>query len=422
MNLDLASVKIKSNFIYIISWFFTCSVMLNHFTNQNNDYLVFHKAGSQLLAGVNPWDFSGDTQAMWLYGPVTLLYNTGLSILPIQVGLTLIRILTLLSILIIAFFLANNVLQVNPFILAIFFMLSYPVRACLEYGRTDVIIALITLRLLYRLSEPRNFPNLYILTFYSALILDYKPHLAIPILGILLIHGFRKVIIILFSIYLMVFAYFYLIYKINFLESWYSSIRIRQPGASKTADQISLSSLTSDRIGIVFFVLACILILLQLIHMRYLKNNFKDTFTNYLSVMLFFITFGIFLHPTDVFLHIIMCLCLVQKSYTLVNIFCLGCFLVWSPNIHINIVLMVLNFACFYKLNLNNFRSKPKFIFALFVPLTLYTVLVLLEPNQEEPARRFLQYLSLLFVTLLSAKSNLLLNKNTFHMIKAWKA
>ena len=156
--------------------------------------------------------------------------------------------------------------------------------------------------------------------------------------------------------------------------------------------------------------------------MRYFKNNFKDTFINYLSVMLLFITFGIFLHPTDVFLHIIMCLCLVQKSYTLVNIFCLGCFLVWSPNIHINIVLIVLNFACFYKLNLNNFRSKPKFIFALFVPLTLYTVLVLLEPNQEEPARRFLQYLSLLFVTYLSAKSNLLLNKNTFNMIKAWKA
>ena len=395
--------------------------MLNHFTNQNNDYLVFHKAGSQLLAGLNPWEFSGDNQAMWLYGPVTLLYNAGLSILPIQVSLTVIRVLTLLSILIIAFILSNNVLRVNPFVLAIFFMFSYPVRACLEYGRTDIIMALITLKLLYRLSEPRNFPNLYILTFYSLFVLDYKPHLAIPILGILLIHGFRKVFVILSIIYLTVFAYFYLIYKINFLESWYNSIRIRQPGASKMADQISLSSLTSERIGLIFFILSCVLILFQLIHVRYYKNSFKDTFISDLSVMLLFITFGIFLHPTDVFLYVIMCLCLVRNGSTFVNIFCLGCFLVWSPNLYINAVLVVLNFACFYKLNLNDFRSKPEFMFALFVPLALYTVLVLLDPNQEELARRLLQYLSLLFVTYLSTRSNLLLNKNTFNKIKSWK-
>ena len=107
---------------------------------------------------------------------------------------------------------------------------------------------------------------------------------------------------------------------------------------------------------------------------------------------------------------------------TVVNIFCLGCFLVWSPNIHVNVVLVVLNFACFYVLDLMDFRLKPKYMLTLFVPLTLYTVLVLMDPSQEELARRFLQYISLLFVTCLSASSNLLLNKNTFNMIKTWKS
>lgn len=422
INFDSYSLKIKTNLIYAFSWIFVCGVMLNHFTNQNNDYLVFHNAGSQLLAGINPWDYSGDKHAMWLYGPITLIYNSGLSILPIQASLTLIRVITLLSTLMIAFFISNKLLRINPFILAIFLMFSYPVRACLEYGRTDIIITLITLRLLYELSESRNFSNVYILTFFSVLVLDYKPHLAIPILGILVIHGFKKVLFISLIIYLTIFVFFYSIYEINFLESWYRAIRIRQVDATKTTDQLSFSSLISERIGTVIFVLVCFLIVVQLIHMRYIKYIFKNVFASYLSIMLLFITFGIFLHPTDVFLHVIICLFLVRNNASLVNIFCLGCFLVWSPNIYVNVVLVVLNFACFYILDLMDFRLKTKYMLTLFVPLSLYTVLVLIDPSQEELARRFLQYISLLFVTCLSASSNLLLNKNTFNMIKTWKS
>jgi hypothetical protein len=396
--------------------------MFNHFTNQNNDFLVFHKAGSQLLAGLNPWDYSGDKQAMWLYGPITLLYNSALSILPIQASLMLIRVITLLSTLIIAFFISNKLLRINPFILAIFLMFSYPVRACLEYGRTDIIIALITLKLLYELSKPRNFSNVYILTFFSVLVLDYKPHLAIPILGVLVILGFKKVLFILTIIYLIIFALFYLIYEINFLESWYSAIRTRQVDVAKATDQLSFSSLISERIGTVIFILVCFLIILQLIHMRYIEYMFKNVFLSYLSILLLFITFGIFLHPTDVFLHVVTCLFLVRNNASLVNVFCLGCFLVWSPNISVNLALVVLNFVCFYTLDLMDFRLKLKYMLALFMPLTFYTVFLLIDPNQEEQVRRFLQYISLLFITCLSARGNLLLNKNTFNMIKAWKS
>ena len=270
-----------------------------HFTNQNNDYPVFVKAGSDFLSRQDPWAEFTNPAAMYLNGPSTLPIYAIFSIFPMQFSILMLRILNLaLTALVVARFSAYKSNLLRSAIISIVF-LSSPFRASMEYGQFAIIFGLLAYVIFRRLQN--NVGSNFVTALALIILLEYKPN----IFGIMVVVALilRKYLILLRAalifISIEIFIGILLGAKIP-LVSWFNAISYRSKFTSQGEDNLSLSS----TLGLVPALLIALLIIVVFVFLRYFSNDVSSHNFFILLIGLYLLVTPL-LHPTDFFLLVL---------------------------------------------------------------------------------------------------------------------
>lgn len=151
------------------------------FQTIENDYAVYDRAGRDYLKGNNPWQFTGDVNNTYLYGPLSTIFLSLYTLFPLKLGVTLLRLMTLILLYILAFQNKDSSPLRKLGVLGLALSL-FPVRANLEYGNFTIILC----ALLWLFKPNGNLikqPLVQSIVFgvLCATSFDYKPHLFFPI-------------------------------------------------------------------------------------------------------------------------------------------------------------------------------------------------------------------------------------------------
>lgn len=388
MQSAISSTISKKSYWYLLP--VTIAVLyLFHFTNQNNDYPVFIKAGSDFLSRQDPWAEFTNPAAMYLNGPSTLPILAIFSIFPIQASILALRILNLAltALVIVRFTTYKSPLALSGIISTVF--LSSPFRASMEYGQFTIIFGLLAYLVFTRLQS--SVESNFVTALALIMLLEYKPN----IFGILVVIALilRKYLILLWAalifISIEIFMGIWLGAKIP-LASWLSAISYRSKFTSQGEDNVSLSS-TVGLIPILF--IACLIVLL-LFCTRYFPKKIASHNSLVFLIGLYLLATPL-LHPTDFYLLVLFLV--FEKKFKLDNLILLGMLMVWSPTVTGG------GFAIFIGsiaiLLLLKFHSIPgRYVFFFNIPNIVYLTLVRI--GFDEPSiRHFWQISFILFLT-----------------------
>lgn len=362
---------------------------LFHFTNQNNDYPVFMKAGSDFLSRRDPWAEFANPAAMYLNGPSTLPIYAIFSIFPMQASILALRILNLaLTAMAISRYSSLKSPLVRSALISTVF-LSSPFRATMEYGQFTIIFGLLAYLIFRRLQS--NFGSNFVTALALVLSLEYKPN----IFGILLLVALilRRYLILLWAV--VIFTSIEILIGIWIdsripLVSWLNAISYRSRFTSQSEDNVSLSS----KIGLVPMILITCLILLVLFLARYFPKKIASHNSLVFLIGLYLLVTPL-MHPTDFYLLVLFLV--FEKKFNLDSLTLLGMLMVWSPTVSGG------GFAIFFGsialLLLIKLHSLPIWYVLIFnTPNIAYLILVRL--GFDEPSiRHFWQVAFILFST-----------------------
>ena len=354
------------------------ALYLFHFTNQNNDFAVFMKAGEYFLQRVDPWSQFDNPASMYLNGPTTLPLMSIFSLLPFAVAITLLRVLNLAITFIVISkeFGLHNARNSSAFISLIF--LSSPFRSSMEYGQFTILFGVLGFVLLKRLLQNQGSD------FYTGLslllVIEYKPN----IFGMLLVIAVIKTRLKVLSFTILLFAISEIFLKTWLgqlpLLSWFNAIEYRSLYAATGED--NLSFIPELKISVVLILLVCLALFVYF-------NNSSRNLSLELSVALLsvFLLITPLLHPTD-FL-ILALLLLTRKELNLTSSLLFGLLMVWSPTMNGLMFAVIAGSASIF-IMISQKRVLLKHLICFNVPNAIYIALVrfgFFEPS----IRHFLQ-------------------------------
>jgi hypothetical protein len=373
--------------------FVSVSVLVNAtFRGLGNDFPVFYRAGIAARHLEDPWATSIDvTYAAYLNGPISSLLLGIISILGYDLALLLVRVATVAFVPILLFFL-NRRLDIFPksqfWQISTLIILSYPVRANLEYGQLFIIF--FTIAVLPRIVNKTTTTRLDIFSGITiATAVDYKPHIFLILLPLVLIN--RKVLI-GFSGTILVSALISSIMTKQFpFVVWASQILKRGQSISESSDQMSLNGIFHN-LGLHWnTTVAVSVVLISFLILRsrglFSRMNFEQK-SLYIGICI--LPFSLFVHPTDLFMYsIILSISVIQnfKSQPLVLLF-IGSGFVWSNSLYIALFLGVLTL---FILNPRNLRQWISISFLSIQPV-IFTVVAGQSLNWEMSMRHVLNF------------------------------
>jgi hypothetical protein len=393
----------KTNFIKSHFWSFVAvaltGIYLLHFTNTNNDFQIFYKAGRALLSGDDPWKVSTDPYAMYLNGPITGSILAFLSLLPLSFSIFLVRLGSLAGILV-AFTIFpdpqaishKRVAQIYSVIL-----LSFSIRSNLEYGQMVIIFSVLFFYLIRQL-ENGGTSNIRCNLGYgaiSAVLVDFKPQIFFLAVILLLIYSRFQALLMMAAIHLLFYISYVFLLKINPWTSWIAALSLRRHSMSQGDDQMSLPILltrlsSSWVIGIGAIVLVSIYVTIKSSHRGI--SFFKRDRISFLIIPLGLLATP-FLHPTDlvVVMLLVMRLSLLGRPLNSFFYLFVGCSLVWSPSLYVSAISFIVAFFCLSDSFTKMTRTKLLSVSGLMVlPLIVYLSLIQVFPEYEPAVRHWI--------------------------------
>ena len=376
---------------------------------KGNDFPIFYEA-SKLTLGLNsPWDSVSDpVYSAYLNGPMTALLISPLGLMDQDLALALVRFLSIAVVPYLVFQTSKlffptlnlNLLDRKLWLISTLVLLSFPIRANLEYGQMFLLFAALAATSL-RLANS----NSHILLFTSGLIIgiccDYKPQcfLVFSLLIcfsrlFILIGGVTSILLggLISSILTSSFPY----------ATWVEVLQKRAGGGARTGDQMHLYSLFSNAFLTTVIVVFLFITVAALTVSRWRMNSLERP--QVFSLVIFTVTFfAPWMHSTDlVFFSLYAMILFFARPLNWLNSLSIGILLVWSNNLSVS--LFVVSAALFLILISQQKTSALKFCLNIFVvtPSIVFALTVFSFPQLEESHRKWWGLLGIYLVTVFS--------------------
>lgn len=377
----------------VIFLFVSASLLVNAtLRGLGNDFPVFYRAGIAARHLQDPWATSIDeTYAAYLNGPISSALLGVISVLEYDLALLLVRIATIALVPTLLFFL-NRRLEIFPnsqfWQISTMCILSYPVRANLEYGQLFIVFFTIAaVPILY--SKTRTTKLDIFSGVAIAIAVDYKPHVFLMLLLLVL---FNREILLGFLGASFVGAVISTVITNQFpFAVWATQILKRAQSTGESSDQMGLNGIF-HHFGLswgVTLIVTAVLLSFLILRVKYLSSVMSFKLKSlYLGICV--LPFSLFVHPTDLFMYsIILSLSLMQqfKSKQLIFLF-IGSSFVWSNNLYITLVLGALTLLILNPKNLRDLVS----VLLLSIQPVIFTFVSLQSLNWEMSMRHILNF------------------------------
>jgi hypothetical protein len=379
-----------------------------------NDYQVYFESGSQVRSLKSPWNLGGNINALYLHGPISSIWMSLFTFLPQSFGLNILRIMSLLVIPLIfrtTLRVIGGVSYSNQtfWMISCLIILSFPIRASLQYGRFEILVFAVFTYLIFRIRQAESTLDFLFVGLLIGIIVDYKPHIFL-LPSILLLLIFRKLYLyigLVGSIFLGSLISVVLTNRLPYLD-WIKIILERGKGV-QTEDDSGLFSIKYG-FGIGPFIsvaLGFALILLFALKYNYLKSS--SFIRKTLAFILVYVLFLPILHPQDlIWVPVIHSVLYIR--YRVENILqywlLLGFLLVWSNSIIINIgLVMLINIIFYLVVQKIDFKLFLKISGVMFIPFVLfYSIGNFFPSSGEGHARHFIAVMSIILICWLFVK------------------
>jgi hypothetical protein len=362
------------------------------------------RAGEYFQKRENAWIKFNDPNAMYLNGSGTLLLSGLLSLLPIKYGILLLRITNILAMLAASYVISRK-LRILPFpAIFIIVLLIFPFRSAMDYGQYTILFTFLAFLLAQNIISKKSDSLLSV--FSIALLVDYKPHIFVGIL--LLIVLYKRFLLalkalgiwLLFQLFVGLWTHTVPVYE------WYLAIKRRSNFVSYGEDNLSLVSHPGS---IQFWVaMACSVFAILVLWRQ--KKFTKTGAAPLVEIFAISLILTPLLHPTDMLL--IALLLISQFDFSSTQNLLIGLFLVWSPLLSGAIFTFFFISILFIILSVLDPSIKKYTYLVLVAPYLIYLLCVRLGVN-EVSVRHFMQQLILIIVPFraLAANQKLLLQK-----------
>lgn len=379
-----------------------------------NDYQVYFESGSQVRSLKSPWNLGGNINALYLHGPISSIWMCLFTALPQSIGLNILRILSLLAVPFIfrtTFKAVGGVSYSNQtfWMISCLIILSFPIRASLQYGRFEIIVFAVFTYLIFRIRQAESTLDFLFVGLLIGIIVDYKPHVfLLPSMLLLLI--FRKLYLylgLIGSIFLGSLISIVLTNRLPYLD-WIKIIIERGKGV-EAENNLGLFSFNYG-FGISPFLsvsLGLALVLFLTLKRKLLESSsFKTKTLIFISVYLLFLPI---LHPQDlIWLPVIHGVFYMRYKVERILLYwlSLGFLLVWSNSKIINIgIVVVINIILYLFVERINLKYSLKIAGIMLIPFSLFYFFIYFFPSAGEGhARHFIAVSSMMLVILLFVK------------------
>lgn len=413
--LDRHNQKLKFRFPSIFSIFvfllFGIAELIYFTANgKGNDFPIFYEASRLTLDLNSPWESVSDpVYSAYLNGPMTALLISPLGLMNQDLALGLVRFFSITVVPYLVFqtsklFFPNLNLNLSDrtfWLISTLVLLSFPIRANLEYGQMFLLFAALAASSL-RLARSKSHVQLFLSGLLIGICCDYKPQcfLVFSLLIcfsklFILIGGVTSILLggLISSILTSSFPY----------ATWMEALQKRMGGGARTGDQMHLYSLTSNTFLTVAIVVSLFLAALVLTISNWRRNNLERQQIH--LIIIFTVTFfAPWMHSTDlVFFSICGMILYFVRPLNWLSSLSMGTFLVWSNNLVVSA--FVVSIAFFLVLNSQQITSFLKYFSNYFVaiPAVVFPMTVLFFPSLEESHRKWWGLLGVYLVTLFSA-------------------
>jgi hypothetical protein len=379
-----------------------------------NDYQVYFESGSQVRSLNSPWNLGGDINALYLHGPITSVWMNIFTILPQSFGLNFLRALSLLVIpfifkIVLKMVRRDSYSNQTFWMISCLIILSFPIRASLQYGRFEVLVFAVFTYLIFRIRLANSTLDFLFVGLLIGVIVDYKPHIFL-LPSILLLVIFRKLYLyigligsfILGSVISVV-----LTNQLPYLE-WIKIILERGKGV-QTEDDSGLFSINYG-FGISPFI--SVALGLAVVLFLALKHNYlvsSSFITKTLAFVLVYILFLPILHPQDlIWLPVLHGVFYLRYKVERISMYwlLLGFLLVWSNSRVINIgMILLINIVLYLVVEKIDLKFSFKITGVMLIPFGLfYSIAYFFPSSGEGHARHFVAVLSIILFTSLFVK------------------
>ncbi len=379
-----------------------------------NDYHIYFEAGSQVRKLNSPWNLGGDIDGLYLHGPLSSIWMCLFTVLPQTIGLNILRLVSMFAI---PFILRTTLKVIGGgshangtfWMVSCLIILSFPVRASLQYGRFEILVFALFVYLIFRIKQAESKLDFLFVGFLIGLIVDYKPHIfLLPCVLLLLI--FRRLyqfVGLIISIFLGSFISIVLTNRLPYLD-WIKIVIERGKGV-EAQNNLGLFSFNYG-FGISPFLsvfLGLVLVLfLSLKHNQLESSSFKT------KTLIFILVYSLFLpilHPQDlIWLPVIHGVFYIRYKVERILLYwlLLGFLLVWSNSEMINISMIVLiNIVLYLLVERIDLRYSFKIVGVMLFPFSLfYSIAYFLPSAGEGHARHFIAVSSMMLLASLFVK------------------
>jgi hypothetical protein len=371
------------------------------------DFPVFYGASKAVLSLDNPWESIVDPVfSAYLNGPITALIISPLGLLPQHVALLIIRLISLALIPVLVWHLSKLVqpkheitlLNKKNWLISALVILTFPVRANLEYGQFFIIF-ITAATIAITLAQSQLPKNLFAAGFILGVCCDYKPQ-AFVIFVILFC--FKNKLIFLgscLSVLIGTFTSVILTRKIPYLE-WAESILIRVDGGM-TSEQMNIYVVVPKVLS-VFITIAIVITLVLNRHKFFCAEIDKQL--KYLIVIFIFTLLSPWMHSTDLVLFPIFAISLVvqRTMFSYIGAFSLGTMLVWSNNIVISLLIALAASTLILLIVDKKLKKKVVQFLLISLPSLIFSITANVDLNLEDLHRKYWGLMSLITITIMA--------------------
>jgi len=377
-----------------------------------NDYRTFYSAGIKVRDLESPWDVNkGNEFSAYLNGPISALSLTALTLFPYEISLFIVRVITLVLIpyALKGFFSSFHIScsAEMRYYLSTLLILTFPIRACLEYGQLSGIYLSCFVIFLAAVKSKKNGFQLFAFGLVSCIMLDYKPQIFLPILIFL---PYRSIHFLFGLMSGVASAWFinFIVTGDTFFNAWLDAILARSQTVSNRGDQMSVYSLlnlnqTETKIMLLVLLFTAAF---SVIRSKQLKN--LDRCQRILLSLLLWSALTPFSHPTDMLISQLFIFALILRLSGNVNLvlLALGFGAVWSNSLIPSSIVFFSLFLLSRKSILSNSNLNLFIQLLILTPPVIFSFISIRFPILEGAARQLLNYVSILIpvVMLLNRK------------------
>jgi hypothetical protein len=376
---------------------FISILYLFHFQNINNDFQVFIKAGEYFLKKENSWSMFTDPNAMYLNGAGTLIFSSVLSLVPVNYGILLIRIANILVMLATSFLIGRRSSWLPVPGVFILILIIFPFRSAMEYGQFTILFTFLAFLLFENVV--RNRSDSLMAVFCLALIVDFKPHVFVGLMILILVHKRVALCFKALGLWLVIQSIVGIWSHTIPVYEWYLAVKRRSGFVSQGEDNLSLTA----HFGSTQFWLITAFSAIAFFHIwRHFRNS-RHVCLAAFGIVSIPLIWSPLLHPTD-FLLVALILLLhfnFSKFYSLL----MGLLLVWSP-LPSGAIFTLVIISLLYILLSSKSRPINKISFMVLIAPYLFYLIALNCGINEVSTRHLLQQSILIIINVRFLKIN----------------